>query len=362
MNTEKYKVLGVMSGTSLDGIDCAIVEFTNNNGVWNFNFISGKTTTYSKNWQNKLQTAIHLSDTDLHLLNIEYTYFLAEFLDDFITDNNLTDLDFISSHGHTVLHQPENGITLQIGNLPLISDIISLPFVCDFRVQDVALGGQGAPLVPIGDRLLFADYDYCLNLGGFSNISFEENNERIAFDICPVNTLLNHFAKKIGKDFDENGNFAASGNVDQDLFNELNNLSFYNQQGPKSLGIEQVNAIYLPLIEKYQLGAQDHLATITEHIAYQIASVLKKGNSKLLVTGGGAFNEHLINRLNFYAQNTTVVLGSKELIEFKEAVIFAFLGVLRVTNTNNVLSSVTGASKNHCSGIIFNKELLRSNC
>jgi len=362
MNTEKFKVLGVMSGTSLDGIDCAVVEFTKYNGVWSFDFISGKTTAYSKDWQNKLQYAIHLSDTDLHLLNIEYTYFLGEFLADFIVDNNLTDLDFISSHGHTVLHQPENGITLQMGNLPTVTDMLSLPFVCDFRVQDVNLGGQGAPLVPIGDRLLFADYDYCLNLGGFSNISFEENNVRIAFDICPVNTLLNHFAKKLGKDFDESGNFAATGTVNQDLLNELNNLSFYNQQGPKSLGIEQVNAVYLPMIEKYQLTAQDHLATVTDHIAYQIASILTKENSKLLVTGGGAFNEHLINRLKFFAPKTTVVLGSKELIEFKEALIFAFLGVLRVTNTDNVLCSVTGASKNHCSGNIFNEELLRSNC
>lgn len=229
-------------------------------------------------------------------------------------------------------------------------------------MQDVALGGQGAPLVPIGDHLLFADYDYCLNLGGFSNISFEQNKERIAFDICPVNTLLNHFAKKLGKDFDDSGDFAASGTINKELFNELNNLSFYNQQGPKSLGIEQVNDVYLPLIEKYPLRAQDHLATITEHIAYQIASVLKKGNSKLLVTGGGAFNEHLINRLKFYAPNTIVVLGSKELIEFKEAIIFAFLGVLRIKEINNVLSSVTGASKDHCSGNIFNSELLKTNC
>ncbi len=362
MNTEKFKVLGVMSGTSLDGIDCAVVEFTRNNNQWYFNFILGETIPYSQAWQSKLSTAIHLSDTDLHLLNIEYTYFLAELLDHFIADNNLNDLDFISSHGHTVLHQPEKGITLQIGNLPIVTDMLSVPFVCDFRVQDVQLGGQGAPLVPIGDRLLFADYDYCLNLGGFSNISFEKNNERIAFDICPVNTLLNHFAKKLGNDFDESGKLAASGTINQDLLNELNNLSFYNQQGPKSLGIEQVNAVYLPLIEKYQLSAQDHLATLTEHIAYQIASVLKNQKSKLLVTGGGAFNDHLINRLKFYASETTVVLGSKELIEFKEAVIFAFLGVLRVTNTDNVLNSVTGASKNHCSGNIFNEELLRSNC
>lgn len=353
MNIQKFKVLGVMSGTSLDGIDCAVVEFSLINNQWNYVFIEGETIRYQEKWVENLRNAIHLSETDLHLLNIEYTYFLGELLNDFLATHHLNDIDFIASHGHTVLHQPENGITLQIGNLPLISDLISLPFVCDFRVQDVALGGQGAPLVPIGDRLLFADYDYCLNLGGFSNISFEENKERIAFDICPVNTLLNHFAKKLGEDFDENGNFAASGTSNKELFNELNNLAFYHQQGPKSLGVEQVNAIYLPLIEKYPLTVHDHLATIAEHIAYQIASVLKKSNSKLLVTGGGAFNEHLISRLKFYAPNTTIVLGSKELIEFKEAIVFAFLGVLRVTNNNNVLSSVTGAKTDHCSGVVY---------
>src|SRR5690606_14389684 len=170
----------------------------------------------------------------------------------------------------------------------------------------------------------------------FSNISFEQNKERLAFDICPVTTLLNYFTKKLGKDFDESGNFAASGTINKEVFNELNNLAFYNQQGPKSLGIEQVNAGYLPLIEKDPLRTQDQLATITEHIAYQIASVLKKSNSKLLVTGGGAFNEYLINRLKFYAPNTTVVLGSNERIEFKEAIIFAFLGVLRIKEINNV--------------------------
>jgi len=356
---KKFKVLGVMSGTSLDGIDCAVVEFSLENSVWNFSFIAGKTVPYTNQWYGKLQNAICLSESDLHLLNIEYTYFLGELLNNFVIENHLNDLDFIASHGHTVLHQPEKGITLQIGNLPIISDMLSLPFVCDFRVQDVALGGQGAPLVPIGDRLLFADYDYCLNLGGFSNISFEENNERIAFDICPVNILLNHFAKKLGKDFDESGNFAQSGTVHQELFNALNNLPFYSQQGPKSLGKEQVNAVYLPLIEKYQLTAQDHLATVTEHIAYQIASVLKIRDSKLLVTGGGAFNSFLINRLKFFAVQTEVILGSKELIEFKEALIFAFLGVLRMENINNVLSSVTGAAKDHCSGNIFNEELLK---
>src|SRR5690606_14780481 len=234
-----FKVLGVMSGTSLDGIDRAVVVFSLENIVGDFSFISGITVPYTIQWYYKLQIAIYLSESDLHLVYIVYTYFLCDLFYNFLFEYHLIDLDFIASHRHTVLHQPEKGITLQIGNLPIISDMLSLPFVCDFRVQDVALGGQGAPLVPIGDRLLFADYDYCLNLGGFSNISFEENNERIAFDICPVNTLLNHFAKQLGKDFDESGNFAQSGTIHQELFNALNNLSFYNQQGPKSLGIEQ---------------------------------------------------------------------------------------------------------------------------
>lgn len=354
MKIEKYKVLGVMSGTSLDGIDCAVVKFSFKNNEWNYDFVLGKTIPYTIDWINKLQNAIHLNGTDLHLLNIDYTYMLAETLSSFLLENNLNDLDFISSHGHTVLHQPENGITLQIGNLPIITDLVSIPFVCDFRVQDVLLGGQGAPLVPIGDRLLFSEFDYCLNLGGFSNISFKEKVNRIAFDICPINTLLNHFSQKIGKDYDDEGKLAEQGTVNQDLFDKLNHLEFYHQKGPKSLGIEQVNELFLPLIDRYKISYYDILATLVEHMAFQISNVIKNKKSRLLITGGGAYNRYLINRIQSYLPDTQVELGSKELIEFKEAIIFAFLGVLRITNKINVLSSVTGASKDHCSGIIFN--------
>lgn len=354
MNLNKYTVLGVMSGTSLDGIDCSVVDFTYENNQWNYHFILGETIPYSTDWKNQLKDAIHLSETDLHLLNIEYTYFLGELLNDFIVKHHLNNLDFISSHGHTVLHQPEKGITLQIGNLPIITDMIALPFICDFRVQDVALGGQGAPLVPIGDQLLFSDFDYCLNLGGFSNISFEANGVRTAFDICPINTLLNHFAKILGKDFDENGLLSASGSVNQELLESLNNLSFYNQKGPKSLGMEQVNTLFLPLIDRFKLPIIDILATLTEHMAYQIAQVIKDKDVRVLVTGGGAYNQHLIDRLSLYIPYAEILLGSKEIIEFKEAIIFALLGVLRKENRINVLSSVTGAQKDHCAGNIFN--------
>ncbi|HUH26485.1 MAG TPA: anhydro-N-acetylmuramic acid kinase [Flavobacterium sp.] len=358
MKTENYKVLGVMSGTSLDGIDCAVVEFTFEKGYWTYRFVFGETISYTDEWVTKLQNAVHLNETDLHLLNIEYTYFLAELLNEFIVEHHCDDLDLIASHGHTVLHQPEKGITLQIGNLPIMTDMISLPFVCDFRVQDVALGGQGAPLVPMGDRLLFSDFDYCLNLGGFSNISFEENQQRIAFDICPVNTLLNHFAQKSGQVFDEGGKLAAQGKVNEELLQKLNTLDFYKQKGPKSLGIEQVNQMYLPLIHHFKDSNEDILATLVEHIVFQIAQIIKKENARLLLTGGGAFNTYLIDRLKEHLPQTQLVLGSKELIEFKEALIFAFLGVLRLTNRINVLSSVTGAKKDHCSGVIYNSHFL----
>lgn len=350
-----------MSGTSLDGIDCAVTEFYCENGIWSYRFIMGETIPYSQEWYEQLKNAMRLPEADLHLLNIEYTYFLAELLNDFIIRKELDDLDFIVSHGHTVLHQPEKGITLQIGNLPLIADMVDLPFICDFRVQDVALGGQGAPLVPVGDRLLFSDFDYCLNLGGFSNISFEKGGQRVAFDICPVNTLLNHFAGLIGKDFDEGGAVAASGNVSEELLEALNSLGFYEQQGPKSLGAEQVEQLFLPLIERYQLAVPDLLSTLTEHMAFQIAKSLIT-NGRVLVTGGGAYNAYLIERFRFHAPENEIVTGSEELIEFKEAIVFGFLGVLRSEKKINVLCSVTGASHDHSSGNIFNEDLLATNC
>lgn len=353
MEQKKYKALGVMSGTSLDGIDCAVVEFTYENNRWKYNFLQGETISYPDEWTAKLSTAISLNETDLHLLNIAYTCFLSEKINEFIAGNHLVDLDFIASHGHTVLHRPEKGITLQIGNLPIVADLFDLPFVCDFRVQDVALGGQGAPLVPIGDRLLFADYDYCLNLGGFSNISFEDNNQRIAFDICPVNTLLNYFAQNEGFPFDDEGKMARTGEVDTPLLADLNALDFYQTAAPKSLGMEQVNAIYLPLINRYSLANTTVLATLTEHIAYQIAQIVQKENTRLLATGGGAFNTFLIERMKHHLPTTQIVVGSKSLTDFKEAIVFAFLGVLRIENINNVLCSVTGAKHDHCSGVIY---------
>ena len=352
MFKENYNVIGVMSGTSLDGVDLAYIKF-NNSGRWTFEIFQSETVSYSEEWLNKLKNAIHFNPTELEELNVAYTKLLASIISEFISKNQLAEIDAVCSHGHTILHQPQNGITLQIGNLPMIRDLVNQTIVCDFRVQDVQLGGQGAPLVPIGDKLLFSEYDYCLNLGGFSNVSFNENGNRIAFDISPVNTVLNSYANELGFPYDDAGNFAKSGSINQDLLQQLNDLEFYALPYPKSLGMEFVNAKIFPLMNSYSIDVKDKLCTFVEHIAIQIANICSKPNAKLFITGGGAYNRFLIERLRNYLPTTEVVIPDDKTIQFKEALIFGFLGVLRLRNEINVLSSVTGASKNHSSGVVF---------
>jgi anhydro-N-acetylmuramic acid kinase len=215
------------------------------------------------------------------------------------------------------------------------------------------LGGQGAPLVPIGDQILFSTYDYCLNLGGFSNVSFEENGKRIAFDISPVNTVLNFYANKLGLNYDDKGIISSTGKVNLSLFNELNELNFYKLAHPKSLGFEFVKEIVLPIIESHEISIEDKLATFTEHIAIQIGLALPNKKNKLLISGGGTYNDFLIGRIQYYLKETSFIIPEKKIIEFKEALIFGLLGVLKLRNEINTLGSVTGASKDHSSGKIY---------
>ncbi|MQP53669.1 MULTISPECIES: anhydro-N-acetylmuramic acid kinase [unclassified Flavobacterium] len=352
MFKENYNVIGVMSGTSLDGVDLAYIKFNNSNR-WTFEIFQSETISYSEEWLIKLKNAIHFNPSELEELNVAYTKLLASIINDFISKNNLTKIDAVCSHGHTILHQPQNGFTLQIGNLPMIRDLVNHTIVCDFRVQDVQLGGQGAPLVPIGDELLFSEYDYCLNLGGFSNVSFNENGKRIAFDISPVNTVLNFYANELGFAYDDAGSIAKSGNVNKDLLKQLNGLEFYALPYPKSLGMEFVNAEIFPLMHSFQIDVKDKLRTFVEHIAVQVAKICCKSEASLFITGGGAYNRFLTDRLSNYLPTTNIVIPDDKTIQFKEALIFGFLGVLRLRNEINVLSSVTGAKENHSSGVVF---------
>jgi anhydro-N-acetylmuramic acid kinase len=338
-----------MSGTSLDGVDLAHVSLVRDTG-WSFQIHHAEGIPYSSEWREKLQTAIHLDKKGLVQLNEEYTQFLGNLIRDFITDNIDQPLLAVCSHGHTILHEPDKGKTLQIGNLPKIAAISGQRVVCDFRTQDVAMGGQGAPLVPIGDRLLFSEYDYCLNLGGFSNVSHEKNGGRIAYDICPVNVVFNSHARKLGKEYDENGAFAKAGKIQSPQLQQLNALAYYNQPAPKSLGVEWVEKNVMPILNQIT-NPKDALATFTEHAAQQISGQFEAGKS-VLVTGGGAFNAHLINRIKYHC-DCKFIIPDNQVVEYKEALIFAMLGVLRLRNEVNCLASVTGASQDHSCGQVF---------
>ncbi|WP_299672196.1 anhydro-N-acetylmuramic acid kinase [uncultured Polaribacter sp.] len=350
MNIAETFVVGLMSGTSLDGIDLVYVKFDQNE-YQNFKILHSQTIPYNKEWKQLLQNAIHYSSKELENLDATYGQFLGGVVNNFIANFKIEVVDFIASHGHTILHQPEKGITLQIGSGEEIAKITKQKVVCDFRTQDVNLGGQGAPLVPIGDKLLFSEYDFCLNLGGFSNVSFEKDDQRIAFDICPVNIVLNHYAQKIGLEFDASGKVAASGEINPQLLEKLNALEFYKKEAPKSLGLEWVQQEIFPLIDAFETIIPSILRTFVEHIAIQISEIIKNSNV-VLITGGGTFNTFLMARIK-QCSNVKVEQPSDELINYKEALIFAFLGLLKINNQINCLQSVTGASENHSSGVIF---------
>lgn len=353
MLKESYTVIGVMSGTSLDGVDLAHINFTVAKGKWQYQILESETVSYNDDWLNKLRTAVDFSKAELKQLNQDYTILLGNIIKDFIDKHKINHLDAVCSHGHTILHQPQNGFTLQIGNLKEIATIVGETIVCDFRVQDVKLGGQGAPLVPIGDRILFSDYDYCLNLGGFSNVSFEQEGKRIAFDISPVNTVLNFYANKLGLAYDDKGNIARSGETDMTLLEELDNLDYYQKPYPKSLGFEFVKTIVLPLMESYDLNIEDKMHTFVKHIAKQTAFALPDRRGNMLITGGGAYNTFLLDSMQDYLPELQLIVPDGKTLEYKEALIFALLGVLKLRKEINVLSSVTGAKKDHSSGSIF---------
>ncbi len=347
-----YYIIGVMSGTSLDGIDLAYLHFSYTNNQWHYKIETATTIPYPEKWSTTLPNLIHNTKEELQQIDKEYTQYLAQVITNFINKNTVKKLDAVASHGHTALHQPKKGITYQLGNLPEIATLINAKVICDFRTQDVALQGQGAPLVPIGDALLFAAYDYCLNLGGFANISFQENQNRIAFDICPVNSILNTYAQKLGKPYDKEGDFAASGIVNKTLLNQLNQIAYYQKKPPKSLGVEWLEAYMYPILEAANLSEKNILRTFVEHIAIQISKLISNPKKSILITGGGALNTFLIQRIK---ANTTakIKLPNVTTIHYKEALIFGLLGVLKMRNEVNCLASVTGAQKNHSSGKIY---------
>ena len=355
---KSYRVIGLMSGTSLDGLDIAYCEFTKEEltNQWEFSIVHTACIEYEYEFKQQLKESITYHQNDLNQLDIDFGKWIGGHVKNFI-DKHQLEVDLISSHGHTIHHQPQLGITVQIGKGTEIARITGIKTVSDFRSLDVKLGGEGAPLVPIGDLLLFSEYEFCLNLGGISNISYDDHtNVRKAYDVSIANMLLNYLSQKAGKVYDDGGNLARSGRLDISLLNNLNALDFYQQEGPKSLGYEWFVTAVKPLFEHSLLSIEDQLHTACEHIAYQLVKTIKhqdKQHSKVLVTGGGAFNTFLISLIQKgLGASVKVVIPEPSLISYKEALIFAFMGLLRTLHINNCLSSVTGARIDSCSGHI----------
>jgi len=350
---KEYLVLGLMSGTSLDGVDLALCRFTENGSNLNYELLEAETTSYPYYLKEQLEDALNISMQDLHYLDQRLAEYYAEIIKEFLKKKNVTP-DLIASHGHTVLHQPDKGITLQIGDGDVIARKTRIVTINDFRLQDVSKGGQGAPLVPIGDRDLFNTYEFCLNLGGIANISFNHNDQRIACDISPCNMALNTMTSWIGMEFDNKGRTAAKGTIHEDLLQRLNELDYYKDNPPKSLGKEWFLHTFLPEIRKTQITVEDALRTVNEHVAIQIAGMINtyaKEGASVLATGGGTYNTFLMKLITEKCK-AKLVIPEEKLVDFKEAIVFAYLGYLRIRNKTNVLASVTGAHSDTCAGII----------
>lgn len=439
-----YDVLGLMSGTSLDGLDILHVRFsrlltgdrdsmsnqhagwvdsvcrvglpTMEDKVrheWKFDLLEAETYVYPDSLRGRLASAMSMNGLDLHLLSVDLGHFIGKRIKDFVDRYSISP-DFAAVHGQTIFHRPELGMTCQIGDGAAMAVDSGVVIVNDFRSTDVALGGQGAPLVPIGDHILFSDYEFCLNLGGISNISYQDvDGERVASDISLCNIALNHFSALVGENFDMDGNLARKGTLNKELFSELNRLEYYRRPFPKTLGYEYFQEEFLPLVNRFYPGLVgypgagedffldrsisttdqdlyleqvcDILNTLCEHFAYQIGLVFhharlwkerkdtersKKENVRVLLTGGGALNLYLRDRIAYYGRGMSHMVEEKggagssnrvveiapvdrKLIDYKEALIFAFLGVLRIENIPNTWASFTGARCNSIGGAVY---------
>ena len=352
----KYTVIGLMSGTSLDGLDIALCNFDFSEEKIQYEIIAAKTVEYPTGIVEMLNEAINSGSLRFNEIHNEYGKWIGHQVNEFV-QNHKVSIDLISSHGHTIFHKPDEGFTVQIGSGAQIAAITKITTVCDFRSLDVALGGQGAPLVPAGDKLLFNNFDACINIGGFANISLDIEDKRIAWDICPANFVLNHYANKLGKPCDIDGNFARSGKIIPDLLYSLNELPYYIATPPKSLGREWVESNIFKLIDSKNQQINDILCTFTNHIAGQIAKSIpneyfpgKRVN--VLFTGGGVKNKLLIELITEMAP-FNVIVPSEELIDYKEALVFALLGVLRLREEHNCLKEVTGAVSDSSGGCVY---------
>jgi anhydro-N-acetylmuramic acid kinase len=351
---EKIHIIGLMSGTSKDGLDIAYVCFANNDGAYSFKLHEAETISYPIEILNSLNEIETLTARKIFHLDKIIGAFYASAVNNFMQKFNINpkDIEAIASHGQTIFHQPNLGFTTQIGCGSTLAYHTGIKVINDFRTKDILAGGQGAPLVPLGDELLFLDCaEAFLNIGGFTNISYKNKDQNIAFDICPGNIPINLYANKYDMEFDEGGEISRSGELNQNLLDLLNKLEFYSIYGAKSLGTEWLNAEFLPLLDDYSV-ASSVMRTVVEHEAFQIAKVLNEAGIKsVYITGGGAKNHFLIERIA--SQYTGEIrIPKEEIIDFKEAIIFGFLGFRYLENNATNCPNATGANREVVSGVL----------
>lgn len=360
-----YKVIGLMSGSSLDGLDIVFTHLTERAGKWHFELKETACYPYSQSWREKLSEAVTLSAEDYLKLHVAYGRYLGEQVLKFIDEKKIElQVDFVASHGHTTFHEPASHLSAQLGDGAAIAAITGLPVISDLRAMDVALGGQGAPIVPVGEKYLFPEEHFFLNIGGIANISFHKADEVIAFDVCPANRVLNSLVEEMELDFDEGGKIASGGVLDEQLLKELNAQEYYHEQYPKSLANAYGLDILIPLINQHPLSQEDKLRTYTEHIAIQVKNAadhlvreftVPDEDKQLLITGGGALNDFLLLKIKAYLEpmGFKVAVAEKVIIDYKEALIMALVGALRWREQNTVLSSVTGAARDSIGGALW---------
>lgn len=355
-----YNVIGLMSGSSMDGLDIVYTQLEEVRGAWTFEILHAECITYKDELSNALEYISTKTVREFLHLDTRYGKYIGEQVNSFIERHQLHHkVHFIASHGHTIMHEPQNNTTSQIGSGAMIAAVTGLPVINDLRALDMALGGQGAPIVPVGDKLLFSKYQYCLNIGGICNITIQNQDRLVAFDVCPANQILNRLAKNEGKEMDEDGAMAAQGNVLLDVLTELNDRHYYKQPAPKSLSNEDARNLVFPVLFESVHSTNDMMRTTVEHIADQVAGAVKQyavaGETNMLITGGGAFNKFLIKQIKkaLSPLNVTVNIPDDNLIKYKEGLVMALIGALRWREENTVLSQVTGASKDSVGGTIW---------
>jgi anhydro-N-acetylmuramic acid kinase len=358
-----YHVIGVMTGSSLDGIDLAFTKITVKDGHYAHEILISECVPMPQKWKIRIEQLVMQNAVTYLKTSAFFGHFIGDRIAEFIEKHQLQNqLDFIASHGQTVFHQPENLFTSQIGDGAAIAGKTGFPVVCDFRSIDVALGGQGAPVAPIANKMFYSNYKMFLNLGGIANIAVNVNGKYIAFDVTAVNLALNKIARMKGVEYDHDGNLAANGAVDERLFSEMNSSFYYDKDYPKSLSGGWVSKVMMPTLQRHNISIEDKLRTIVEHVAHQLNKSLEKiqqkenisfsKSDKMLVTGGGAFNKFMIQRMEEMLP-ITLVVPDEQTVKFKESVLMALMGVMRVRNEENCLGSVTGAARNAIGGAIY---------